>query len=58
MPPPGVASAKATVTGLRSLLRFLYLDGQITCHWPEWCRPRRDGCRRLRCAVGSGTLVN
>jgi integrase/recombinase XerD len=26
----GVASAKATVTGLRSLLRFLYLDGQIT----------------------------
>jgi site-specific recombinase XerC len=25
-----VASAKATVTGLRSLLRFLYLDGQIT----------------------------
>jgi integrase/recombinase XerD len=25
----GVASAKATVTGLRSLLRFLYLDGQI-----------------------------
>jgi site-specific recombinase XerC len=26
----GVASAKATVTGLRSLLRFLYLDGQVT----------------------------
>jgi integrase/recombinase XerD len=26
----GAASAKATVTGLRSLLRFLYLDGQIT----------------------------
>jgi integrase/recombinase XerD len=26
----GVASAKATVTGLRSLLRFFYLDGQIT----------------------------
>ena len=26
----GVASAKATVTGLRALLRFLYLDGQIT----------------------------
>src|SRR6266702_1340497 len=26
----GVASAKATVKGLRSLLRFLYLDGQIT----------------------------
>ena len=26
----GVASAKATVTGMRSLLRFLYLDGQIT----------------------------
>ncbi len=26
----GVASAKATVRGLRSLLRFLYLDGQIT----------------------------
>ena len=26
----GVASAKATVTGLRSLLRFLYLDGHIT----------------------------
>ena len=26
----GVASAKATVTGLRSLLRFLYLDGQAT----------------------------
>jgi integrase/recombinase XerD len=26
----GVASAKATVTGLRSLLRFLYLDGQIS----------------------------
>ena len=25
----GVASAKATVTGLRSLLRFPYLDGQI-----------------------------
>ena len=25
-----MASAKATVTGLRSLLRFLYLDGQIT----------------------------
>jgi integrase/recombinase XerD len=25
----GVASAKATVTGLRALLRFLYLDGQI-----------------------------
>lgn len=25
----GVASAKVTVTGLRSLLRFLYLDGQI-----------------------------
>jgi site-specific recombinase XerD len=25
-----VASAKATVTGLRALLRFLYLDGQIT----------------------------
>jgi integrase/recombinase XerD len=25
----GVASAKATVTGLRSWLRFLYLDGQI-----------------------------
>ncbi|MGO9218275.1 MAG: tyrosine-type recombinase/integrase [Streptosporangiaceae bacterium] len=25
-----VASAKATVTGMRSLLRFLYLDGQIT----------------------------
>lgn len=24
-----VASAKATVTGLRALLRFLYLDGQI-----------------------------
>jgi integrase len=30
MRPPGVASAKATVTGLRSLLRFPYLDGQIT----------------------------
>ena len=26
----GVASAKSTVTGLRALLRFLYLDGQIT----------------------------
>jgi integrase/recombinase XerD len=26
----GVASAKVTVTGMRSLLRFLYLDGQIT----------------------------
>ena len=26
----GVASAKATVTGLRSLLRFLYLDGQVS----------------------------
>ena len=26
----GVASAKATVTGLRALLRFLYLDGQIS----------------------------
>ena len=26
----GVASATATVKGLRSLLRFLYLDGQIT----------------------------
>jgi integrase len=26
----GVASAKATVTGVRALLRFLYLDGQIT----------------------------
>ena len=26
----GVAPAKATVTGLRALLRFLYLDGQIT----------------------------
>ena len=26
----GVASAKATVTGLRALLRFLYLDGQVT----------------------------
>jgi integrase/recombinase XerD len=26
----GAASAKATVTGLRSLLRFLYLDGQIS----------------------------
>ena len=26
----GVAPAKATVTGLRSLLRFLYLDGQIS----------------------------
>jgi integrase/recombinase XerD len=26
----GVASAKATATGLRSLLRFLYLDGQIS----------------------------
>jgi site-specific recombinase XerD len=26
----GVASAKATVTGLRALLRFLYLDAQIT----------------------------
>jgi integrase/recombinase XerD len=26
----GIASAKATVTGLRALLRFLYLDGQIT----------------------------
>jgi hypothetical protein len=26
----GVASAKATVTGMRALLRFLYLDGQIT----------------------------
>jgi integrase/recombinase XerD len=26
----GVASAKATVTGLRALLRFLYLDGQLT----------------------------
>ena len=26
----GVASAKVTVKGLRSLLRFLYLDGQIT----------------------------
>jgi len=25
-----VASAKATVTGLRALLRFLYLDGQVT----------------------------
>jgi site-specific recombinase XerC len=25
-----VASAKVTVTGLRSLLRFLYLDGQVT----------------------------
>jgi len=25
----GVASAKATVTGMRALLRFLYLDGQI-----------------------------
>jgi integrase/recombinase XerD len=25
-----VASAKATVTGMRALLRFLYLDGQIT----------------------------
>jgi integrase/recombinase XerD len=25
-----VASAKATVTGLRALLRFLYLDGQLT----------------------------
>jgi hypothetical protein len=30
MRPPGVASAKATGTGLRSLLGFLYLDGQIT----------------------------
>jgi integrase/recombinase XerD len=26
----GVASAKATVTSLRALLRFLYLDGQLT----------------------------
>lgn len=26
----GVASAKATVTGMRALLRFSYLDGQIT----------------------------
>ena len=26
----GVASAKATVTSLRSLLRFLYLDGQVS----------------------------
>jgi site-specific recombinase XerC len=26
----GVASAKATVTGLRALLRFFYLDGQVT----------------------------
>jgi site-specific recombinase XerC len=26
----GVASAKATVTGLRALLRFLFLDGQIS----------------------------
>jgi integrase/recombinase XerD len=26
----GAASAKATVTGLRSLLRFLYLDGQVS----------------------------
>jgi integrase/recombinase XerD len=26
----GVVSAKATVKGLRSLLRFLYLDGQLT----------------------------
>ena len=26
----GVASAKATVTGMRALLRFFYLDGQIT----------------------------
>ena len=26
----GVASAKATVTGLRSLLRFLYLDGRVS----------------------------
>jgi integrase/recombinase XerD len=26
----GVASAKATVTGLRALLRFFYLDGQIS----------------------------
>ena len=26
----GVASAKATVTGLRALLRFLYLDGQVS----------------------------
>ena len=40
----GVASAKATVTGLRALLRFLYLDGQIArCRWPVRCHRRRAG---------------
>jgi integrase len=31
----GVASAKVTVTGLRALLRFLYLDGRITAPLAE-----------------------
>jgi site-specific recombinase XerD len=44
----GVASAKATVTGLRSLLRFLYLDGRSPRRWPARCRRRRAGSSR-RC---------
>jgi integrase/recombinase XerD len=31
----GVASAKATVTGMRALLRFLYLDGQVAAPLAE-----------------------
>ena len=48
----GVASAKATVTGLRSLLRFLYLDGQISAPLAGAVPRRRAGSSR-RCPVRS-----
>ena len=39
----GVASATATVTGLRSLLRFLTWTGRSACRWPAQCRRQRAG---------------
>ena len=44
----GVASAKATVTGLRALLRFLHVDGRSPRRWRARCR-RRPGMRWPRC---------
>ena len=59
----GVASAKATVTGLRALLRFLYLDGQITAPlagavpsaacWQQAALPRAVSPAELALIMGS-----
>jgi site-specific recombinase XerC len=61
-----VASAKATVTGLRSLLRFLYLDGQVSApltgavpsaaSWQLAALPRAVGPVELARLMGSCDL--